>query len=309
MVQEIPLTRGYVALVDDEDYLFLVRFKWSVLLRKDGGVAAARHGLYVDGRVYNVMMHRLIMAAPEGEAIDHRDGNPLNNQRSNLRFANAKQNAANTRAVAGKEFKGVHRASQRSYLAQIRDGDRTFYLGSYDTPEQAARVYDAARVRMSGEFAWTNFPDIEAWADEIAANVLAGGKPPVRGDGRKSRRKLTNEQVVEIRRRYTAGEANGRELAAEYGVCVAAIYHLLSGRTFSDVGEPVPNERRRELHANRLKQNAGQRSLLLPEQVSEIKRRYSPRIVTAGQLATEYGVTPACIYSIVNGYSHKEVAA
>ena len=38
MAKEIPLTQGYVALVDDEDYERVNKFKWHALALQNGEI-------------------------------------------------------------------------------------------------------------------------------------------------------------------------------------------------------------------------------------------------------------------------------
>lgn len=94
--------------------------------------------------------HRLAWAlvngrSPQGE-IDHIDGNPANNAITNLRVASRVQNARN------KKGSGV-RFDQGRWLARIGLNYKTFYLGRYDTEEEAKAAVNAARLLHSGEFA------------------------------------------------------------------------------------------------------------------------------------------------------------
>ena len=92
-MREIPLTRGQVALVDDEDYEYLSQFKWHAY--KD--TRNARTRWYARrGASPQVYMHAEIMQSQAGQKVDHQNENGLDNQRSNLRFATAAQNAHNT---------------------------------------------------------------------------------------------------------------------------------------------------------------------------------------------------------------------
>ena len=64
-MKEITLTRGYVALVDDEDYEELNKFKWYA----NGKMYAERHRKNENGRDIIVSMHREILKLCRGNKI------------------------------------------------------------------------------------------------------------------------------------------------------------------------------------------------------------------------------------------------
>lgn len=157
-MKEIPLTQGMVAIVDDEDYDELSKYKWWV--EKHGKHIIryyARRKTYVDGHRINEFMHRTIM----GQAgIDHKNGNGLDNRRENLRVATQSQNMANRKSQADSEspYKGVRKFKLR-WRAYIKPEGKPINLGCFDTAEEAARAYDWAAKRIYGEFALLNFPE------------------------------------------------------------------------------------------------------------------------------------------------------
>lgn len=167
-MKEITLTRGYVALVDDEDYESLSAHKWSasVCMKNDGirTVYARRYVMAGKRRQRIIHMHREILKAPHGYHVDHVDGDGINNVRSNLRLANNQENGMNRRkseTIAGKKatsrFKGVSwRKHERRWVAKIKHDGKQTTLGYFKSEEDAAMAYNAAATEFFGEYANTN---------------------------------------------------------------------------------------------------------------------------------------------------------
>lgn len=100
-MKEIQLTQGKVALVDDEDYDFLMQWKWHA--HKDyyseDVYYAGRRDYSCGGNGKSVQMHRVIMKTPINLCVDHIDHNTLNNQKNNLRNCSRKKTHATRKVV------------------------------------------------------------------------------------------------------------------------------------------------------------------------------------------------------------------
>src|SRR3990167_502602 len=110
-------------------------------------------------------LHSLIVPAPTGYVVDHRDGDGLNNRRSNLRVATPTQNLRNARKMrtinggsTSSSFKGVYRISDRQFKVTITVDGSQVYGGRFKTELEAARRYDELARKYFGEFARVNFP-------------------------------------------------------------------------------------------------------------------------------------------------------
>ncbi len=139
-MKEIQLTKGKVALVDDEDFECLNK------------------------------MHRLIMNVSDPKIqIDHIDGNGLNNQKFNLRQCSSSQNSMNRRKLinTSSKYKGVHKRTRATkkktynyWVAAIKVLGKLIFLGYFPfTPDgeiQAALKYNKAAIKYKKEFAKIN---------------------------------------------------------------------------------------------------------------------------------------------------------
>lgn len=85
------------ARVDAEDLASLSQYLWSPIGRRSGRVIAIRRERQPDGSYATLQMHREIMGLKAGDPrqVDHRNGDPMDNRRSNLRVLTAAQNAEN----------------------------------------------------------------------------------------------------------------------------------------------------------------------------------------------------------------------
>ena len=157
-MKEIQLTKGKIAIVDDEDFEWLSQWKW----RLDSKGYAKRNqqkGEYLShNKRGTIQMQRAIMNTPRGLDTDHINGNPLDNRKSNLRICTSQQNQFNQKAKFGaSKYKGVS-LNRGRWRAQINIIGVKTHIGSFGTEEEAARAYDNAALNHFGEFARLNFP-------------------------------------------------------------------------------------------------------------------------------------------------------
>ena len=156
MSKEIQLTRGKVAIVDDDDFEYLNQWKWQAepYSQTYRAFRTQKTGFLKKRKIY---MHRVIMNCPENMVIDHKNHIALDNKKDNLRLATREQNSRNIMSTKSKTgFKGVRKQGSK-YQARIGINKNQIYLGTFDTPEDAAKAYDIKAVEMFGEFAFLNF--------------------------------------------------------------------------------------------------------------------------------------------------------
>lgn len=158
-VAHIELTQGYVAKLDAADAYLVADFPWYALPSKDGVRVYAVSNAISDatGTRSRHHMHRVIKDAPDGLVVDHRDGDGLNNCRSNLRLANKAENAWNRRVHRNNKsgVKGVHwNDRDKRWIATIMQNRKSFRLGSFTELEEARAAYLAAAAELHGDFKW-----------------------------------------------------------------------------------------------------------------------------------------------------------
>ena len=153
-MREIPLTQGYVAIVDEADYEWLSQWKWQYYQGY-----ARRTSDHKGSKTY---MHNAILGVPEGLQADHINFNTLDNRRTNLRIVTPAENSQHRRPsiLNTSGFKGVtwHKGVGK-WQAFVRTLGENYYLGLFHNREDAARAYDEAARRLFGEYAYLNYPE------------------------------------------------------------------------------------------------------------------------------------------------------
>lgn len=140
----------FTALVDEADEHLVSAHRWIIR-----GPRKSKYAMNSDG----MMMHNLIMPPSDGLVVDHKNGNGLDNRRSNLRLCTPTQNQWNRRKhkPTTSQFKGVRQDKGRSsWRAQIVVHGERIHLGSFSSEREAALQYDRSARIFFGTFAMTN---------------------------------------------------------------------------------------------------------------------------------------------------------
>lgn len=137
--------------IDQEDFKYICE-GLSICTKPDG----YRTVVFSKGKYKSKYLCRVLMNCPADLEVDHKDGNTLNNQKSNLRIVTSAQNKANTTLRRGSiGHKGVIRHG-RGFKATINHNYRQIYLGIFDTEQQTIAAYKKKADELRGEFALHN---------------------------------------------------------------------------------------------------------------------------------------------------------
>lgn len=145
-----------IIFIDDEDLEKVSKYQWKINKRRHKFYAQA----WVKETDQTTMMHRLIMDVTIGDSkvvIDHKDGNGLNNVKSNLRVCTNKQNCWNRGLDKNSKtgFRGVNRRGN-GYIARIRVDDKLIHLKWTKDINIAVQAYNEAAIKYYGEYARLN---------------------------------------------------------------------------------------------------------------------------------------------------------
>lgn len=138
---------GAVAIIDTEDVCKISGKRWRI-----------NEGYVHRSTAYGERLHRYLLDLSTDDAfVDHIDGDPLNNKKTNLRLCTHQQNCRNaglsSRNTSG--FKGVSQVGKK-FRAYIVINGKQKSLGHYTTAEEAATAYNIASEKYFGEFARLN---------------------------------------------------------------------------------------------------------------------------------------------------------
>jgi hypothetical protein len=134
MVKKIKLSQSKYALVDDEDFKELSKYKWYS--RKHRNTYYATRNIQGENKIRR--MHRVIMDNPKGYQIDHINHDGLDNRKENLRLVTNRQNHQNRINQGVSKYPGVSwdKQSNKWEARKTIDG-KLYWLGRFDTETEA----------------------------------------------------------------------------------------------------------------------------------------------------------------------------
>ncbi len=147
---EIPLTRGYAAVIDDEHAELAGGYRWRVLVQPHTSYAIARLPRLF-GKQRSLYLHRLILHAGPGERVEHKDHDGLMNCRANLRIRPVGIGAIWPGRPTSRQEGVEWDAGAGKWSASFDDEEgRTIGIGLYDTEWRATLRRDFVMMRGWG---------------------------------------------------------------------------------------------------------------------------------------------------------------
>lgn len=132
--------------IDPEDQDLLINFRWHYR-QTQGQTYISRWNPYPRyDYLHRVILSRVFKSPlPKNLVVDHINGDPLDNRRSNLRLVPHAINCMNSKNRKNKSgLRGV--AKKRwGYEAHISINNKLHYLGTFKTADEASEAYKTAR--------------------------------------------------------------------------------------------------------------------------------------------------------------------
>ena len=145
--------REFFVKIDYQDIKSLSTMRWRADRKTDSYISiVTTHEKKV------LTQSRLILNPPKGLYCDHRNGDPTDNRRDNLRDATHSENMRNRKSLkAGSKYKGIYFSKDRNlWVAQIYTNGKNKNIGRFHTDKQAAIAYNEQAKKHYGNFAKLN---------------------------------------------------------------------------------------------------------------------------------------------------------
>lgn len=155
-MKPIYMPSGEVAFVDEDDYELINQHNWC--MDRYGYAILTSNNMLLIEKSSSRLMHRIIMNAPASIEVDHINGDPADNRKSNLRLCTRRQNMFNRRPskLSKTGYKGVVETKSGRFRAMIYYNGKNHWLGVFSTPKEAAEAYNKVANKHFGEFAYLN---------------------------------------------------------------------------------------------------------------------------------------------------------
>ena len=158
-MKKIILNNGIYAIVDNDDFKKVSKYKWRGVYSKKSNTYYAARSTWdsLTKKKSTMRMHRLILKARKGEIVDHINHNGLDNRKSNIRIVDNSQNQCNRvkRGDFSSKYKGVYRCADK-WRALICFNKIKYHLGVFIKEIDAAKAYNKKAKELFKEYAFIN---------------------------------------------------------------------------------------------------------------------------------------------------------
>ncbi len=122
-------------LVDKSDFEEVRKYKWWLNIQPQRYNYTSVYGC-INGK--HIKLARFLLKYNGQNVVDHINGNPLDNRRSNLRIVTATRNKQNVRP------RGVNLRKNNRWQVTFQRNKKQYCVGTYDTFEQAKKAREIA---------------------------------------------------------------------------------------------------------------------------------------------------------------------
>ena len=164
-MKKIKLINGTYAIVDDEDFPYLNRFRWIYLKGVFATLPKNPNEINNTNRYVSVNMAYFLIKPKSPLQVKHINGNGLDFRKKNLLLVReGKKTHMGRKRIShfGKKptspYKGIifRTGRRRPYSARIDFNKQTFYLGCFYQEKDAASAYNDKAKELYGKFAYQN---------------------------------------------------------------------------------------------------------------------------------------------------------
>lgn len=147
------IIRGHTVIFDECDRDLVTNHKWYPRYKKSGNVYMSRTIWVGKNKYKSFILHREIMGAQKGQIVDHKNGNTLDNRRSNLRFCTVSQNAQNSFVKPGKSgINGIMINRRGKFEIRIHVNKVNRCFGTYLSLDSAIPALEYYLYKHHGAF-------------------------------------------------------------------------------------------------------------------------------------------------------------
>ena len=133
----------YTVLIDEEDFHKVSKYTWHINHHHKCSLKYCEANIKIDGKKTAISIHRLIMGLDYGDKqmINHKDGNGLNNKKSNLEICDAMYNNQSINTKRNFGCISIRKNRLKKYCAQVTINKKRYYKCFY-TKEEAQAYLD-----------------------------------------------------------------------------------------------------------------------------------------------------------------------